>query len=396
MSFAETIRTLARDAGLALPPGTHPEPLAALPYEDELGLKQKALEAIWREHRLPEAPEAITAAPQPRGYRATSKRRASMRGERLTLSFPGAEADVAGVAPSRLDRPEHLAVYTFLAATLSRPSASALAEALHFAIVRGRPGRLAVVLNVSVFDARVVRAAKGLAEALSGAALGVLSAFLYLDPTESDYYLEARRPVGVLSFKRLFGPESMDVAVEGTRLFFPPVVFSQVNEAILPTMVARTAAFLAPLEGRTLLDLYCGYGLFSFTVGRGASDVVGVDVDGPAVEAAQANALYFKQTRRIRFHTGRIDAAFIRGLRAPRGPEVALLDPPRQGTEAGVVEALAERRPERVVHICCGTDEIPRELAAWQRCGYRLRSAVPLDLFAGTAGLETLLQLSPL
>jgi len=72
-----------------------------------------------------------------------------------------------------------------------------------------------------------------------------------------------------------------------------------------------------------------------------------------------------------------------------------LLDPPRQGTEPGVVEAIAARGPERVVHICCGIDEIPREVAAWSTAGYRLQRAVPLDLFAGTLGLETLLLLTP-
>ena len=93
---------------------------------------------------------------------------------------------------------------------------------------------------------------------------------------------------------------------------------------------------------------------------------------------------------------GRITGEFL-GTRvpAPRAPEVLLLDPPRQGTEPGVIDVLAARHPERVVHICCGTDEIPREVASWSRAGYRLERAVPMDLFAGTANLETLLLLLP-
>jgi tRNA/tmRNA/rRNA uracil-C5-methylase (TrmA/RlmC/RlmD family) len=49
----------------------------------------------------------------------------------------------------------------------------------------------------------------------------------------------------------------------------------------------------------------------------------------------------------------------------------------------------------RIVHICCGTDEIPREVEAWAKVGYRLRRAVPLDLFAGTINLETMLLFTP-
>jgi len=78
-----------------------------------------------------------------------------------------------------------------------------------------------------------------------------------------------------------------------------------------------------------------------------------------------------------------------------RPPEAVLLDPPRKGTAEGVAETIAARAPRRIVHICCGTDEIPREIAAWARVGYRVQRVAPLDLFAGTLGLETMLLLAP-
>ena len=102
--------------------------------------------------------------------------------------------------------------------------------------------------------------------------------------------------------------------------------------------------------------------------------------DGVSIEANEASLF------------GEFLAAHVRPSRLP---EVALLDPPRQGTGPRVAEALAGRRPERVVHICCGAEELPREIAAWSRTGYRLQRAVPLDLFAGTANLETMLLLTP-
>lgn len=269
-----------------------------------------------------------------------------------------------------------------------------LAAALNYAIVRGETPALALVLNVSLFDAHVVRGAKQLVEALRNAPLGLGSAALYLDPTGSDYYLEAKRPAGVLSFKRLYGPEWLEVKVDGVKLRFPPVVFSQVNAAMLPTLVDTARTLLSPLDGRHILDLYCGYGLFALTLGRGAARVTGVDHDGPAIEAARQNAAHVRAD--ARFVAARIGGESLAERLPParRTPEVVLLDPPRQGTEPGVVEALAARRPERVLHLCCGTDEIPREVAGWAAAGYRLERAVPLDLFAGTAGLETLLMLT--
>ncbi len=396
MSFSDALRRTAADLGHVLPDPRHPEPLAALAYADELALKRRALVAFWREQGLPGRPEPVIAAPSPRGYRTTTKRRAMPGRGGVVLAFPGETAAGRGVSASALDLPEHVAVYAFLAERLVRPPARPLASALNWAIVRGSPGGLAVILNVRVFDARVVRAGKLVARALGDGELGVKACALFLDPSGSDYYLEARRPSGTLTFKRLLGPDWLQVEADNVRMRFPLTVFSQVNGAMLPLMTGTARSLLSPLAGSTLLDLYCGYGLFALTVGRDAARVVGVDFEGPAVEAARSNAAHLRCADRVRFLAGRIDGRFVAGrLRPSPGDEVVLLDPPRQGTAPDVAAALAERRPRRVVHLCCGTDEIPREVEAWSGAGYRLRRAVPLDLFAGTENLETFLLLEP-
>jgi hypothetical protein len=392
VSFADTLRDLARERGIALPDPRHPEPLADLLYPDELALKNAALESFWQHGSLPARPEPVVPAPIPRGYRATSKRRAAFVNNGLSLSLPGAEPIRRGVTPSSLDPAEHLAIYKLLVERLGRPALIPLCRVLNHAIVRGAPGALALVLNVRELDARIVRAAKLLSADLQGAPLGVRAALLYLDPSGSDYYLEARQPSGTLAVKRMFGPDFLELDTGRGRLRFPPTVFSQVNAAMVPTLVDVVEALLAPLDGCNLLDLYCGYGLFSLTVGRRAARVVGMDSAGPAIAAAKGNAAYLRRAEKTRFVAGRVDGPSLARLTVSGGAsELAILDPPRQGTAPDVVAALAARRPERVVHICCGTDEIPREIAAWSRAGYRLCRVVPLDLFAGTAGLETAL-----
>ena len=397
MAFADTLRDLAGTRGLALPHPHHPEPLAALAYAAELELKNAALAAFWRAQRLPGEPAPVIAAPQPRGYRTTTKRRAVEGRRGVTLAFPGALPGAGGRTGSALDLREHVAVYDWLPERLARPALRPLGATLGHVIVRGSPGALAVILNVRALDAKIVRAAKLLADDLQGMPLGVRTALLYLDPTGSDYYLEAKRPDVAVPEKRLFGPAWLQVDAGGVRLHLPLTVFSQVNGAMVPVLIDAARAQLAPLEGNDLLDLYCGYGLLSLTVGRDAARVLGVDYDGPAIEAARGNAQHLGRGDRVRFLAGRIDAAFVAHRLPPpgRAPALALLDPPRQGTAPGVVAAVAARAPARVVHICCGTDEIPREVAAWEQAGYDLTRALPLDLFPGTAGLETLLLLTP-
>ena len=395
MSFAGILGALAAHRGVA-ETGGHPEPLARMEYERELELKQEALEAFWAEHGLPGLPQPLVAAPRPRGYRTTSKRRVIFHKGKISLDFPGLHGSPGSLAPSILDDPSHEVVYRTVLRFFTRPSFQALAAALNHVIVRGQGEMLALILNVRVFDAAVVRGAKLLGEAVRAAGNGVQAAFVYLDPRGSDYYLEARRPAGGISFKRLFGADWLSVEADGRRLRFPVTAFSQVNSAMLPALIRAVAELLGPVSGRALLDLYCGYGLFALTVGAQAARVVGVDYAGPAIEAAQGNARHLGFGHRARFIAGSIDAAWLeRRLGAPAERELVVLDPPRQGTAPRVAVVLARRRPERVVHLCCGTDEIPRELAAWSAAGFRLTRAVPLDLFAGTANLETLLALAP-
>jgi tRNA/tmRNA/rRNA uracil-C5-methylase (TrmA/RlmC/RlmD family) len=391
--LADALRAVALGRGLKLPELRHPEPFAHLDYEQELAVKAEGLRQFWQANSLPGRPDAVVPAPQPRGYRTTSKRRAHAGRGGVALGFPGSHARPGEVSPSALDPPEHLELFKDLARELKRPSSGDLAGVLNHAVVRGAAPELALILNVMELDAGVVRRARQVVEALGGR---VHSAFLYLDPTASDYYLEAQRPAGQLTFKRLLGPEFLEVESEGRRLRFPPVVFSQVNGAMLPRLTSAARELLGPLAGHALVDLYCGYGLFALTLGREAAQVIGVDHDGPAIDAARANARHLG-LKTARFVGGKLDAEFLdrRLPRPSRVPELALLDPPRQGTAPGVAEAVAERQPVRVLHVCCGADELPRELAAWGRAGYTLRRALPLDLFAGTAGLEILLLLAP-
>jgi hypothetical protein len=370
-TFAETLRDVAVRRSFKLPPPGDTEPLAGLDYADELSLKQEALRVFWDAQGLPGRPEDLAAASKPRRYRTTSKRRAFLRRGQLALAFSASEDPRPGLAVSALDPEEHQAVYAFLFEQLVRPASVALVAPLNYVIVRGTRHGLCVILNLRAFGPAIVRRAKQVGQALEAAGLGVRAAFLYLDPSGSDYYLEARRPAGRLSFKRLFGPEWLEVEIEGQRLRFPPVVFSQVNGPMLPAMTATARRLLQPLEGRRLLDLYCGYGFFSMTVGREAAEIWGVDAEGPAIEAALENARRTALGGRARFLAGHVTADFLSSrlrIRDQR-PEAVLLDPPRQGTAPGVVQAIAERRPERVLHVFCGPNEIPRELESWRRNG---------------------------
>ena len=201
-----------------------------------------------------------------------------------------------------------------------------------------------------------------------------------------------------MGIKKMFGPENLSVRLDNLKLMYPPVVFSQVNEAMLPMFARIAREMLKPEKNDILLDLYCGYGLLGLSMADAVKSVIGVEIDGPAVKAASANASFLFKQKNMRFVKGEISPALLRNKLPARDierNELIVLDPPRMGTAGGVIRELAKRTPERVLHIVCGTDEIPREVAEWKKYGYQLKQIRPVDMFPGTAGLETFLLFEP-
>jgi len=393
-SFSErVVRQLADDASQrARTPG---EDLAHLDYEAELELKNAALAAFWSRNRLAPAPEPLIASPRPRGYRTTSKRRVAVLGGKaiLFLGDRKAHRDQPVFVESPLEPDEHAAVFRFLQAKLSEPTFRIVAEHLSWIIIRGSYSERAVILNVDSLFGPLVRKLKMLARQLAACDPPVTAAFVYVDETGSDYYLEARRPSKTaVDFKRLFGPEVLRVSYDDLRLGFHPTSFSQVNESIVPQMLRLARRLLAPSESDRLIDLYCGYGLFSHALGGRVAEVVGMDAAEPSIEAARENG---RRLRRhgYRFLANRITAASMERLPAPTRSEIVILDPPRNGTERGVIAAIAARGPRRVLHVFCSVDEIPAALREWKSGGYKPERVIPLDMFAGTPHVEVLIAL---
>jgi tRNA/tmRNA/rRNA uracil-C5-methylase (TrmA/RlmC/RlmD family) len=320
----------------------------------------------------------------PRGYRTTSKRRVSMRPG--NLQFDRQE--------SMLEPEEHNKIYDFLFEKLITPAYKPLAYALNWIIIRGTYQYRVVIFNIKKIDASIVRKLKLISDALKESPLHVTAAHAYVDTTESDYYLESKRPTDGLDFKQLYGPRELSLNLGHFSLRYPVTGFSQINESQIHNLIKAASRLLSLSKEDHFLDLYCGYGLFSFALGEAAKSVLGVEWEGPSIDCAKASAKFLKKN--YRFVAGKIDEMFVQ-TRLPRPvpdeSEKILLDPPRKGCEPGVIHALAMRKPIRVCHVFCGTDEIPASLKEWERYGYRVREVQPLDLFPGTPHLETIVML---
>jgi len=131
-----------------------------------------------------------------------------------------------------------------------------------------------------------------------------------------------------------------------------------------------------------LLDVYCGYGLFSVFLGNNLRPhTLGIDISERAIQAARRNA------PRGTFKAVAVNPSSISRLADGRD-ELIVVDPPRSGLDPAVLQALAQRQPAAVITFHCDIDTAPDAILHWEKAGYDLAASRAVDMFPGCSALE--------
>ena len=374
-----------------------PEALAELPYATELELKNAALAGLLADGNIKIAPSPVVASPLERKYRTTTKRRVYFDRKQVFLHF-GRKTSGKKVELSILEPDEHIKIYNYLQKTFSTPRNFKASSVLNYIIIRGSYTEHAVIFNVRSLSGDIVRILKAVCADTVKNIPSVKSIFLYVDDSNSDYYLEAERPAKGISFKKMHGSDFLAIKLNDKKFLYSPVSFSQINESILPLFFEEMKKHLTPSDDDILLDLYCGYGLWSLTFGDMFRNVLGMELAKESVQAAKNNAKFHYPDKNFRYETGFITADALRSkIPPPRGKkEWILLDPPRKGCEAQVHEFVLSRKPRKIFEMFCGADEIVPALHTYLNNNCKIEALIPFDFFPGTLNIEMLAIISNL
>jgi tRNA/tmRNA/rRNA uracil-C5-methylase (TrmA/RlmC/RlmD family) len=169
--------------------------------------------------------------------------------------------------------------------------------------------------------------------------------------------------------------------------------FWQVHPAAADTFATVVREWAAAPVGGRAWDLYGGVGLFAAVLAEqvGATgSVLLVESARAAVADAEANLADLPQVRCVADRVERIV------VRSPGDdlPDVVVLDPPRRGAGRVVVDAIAGRRPARVVYVACDPAALARDVATFAGHGYRLAELRAFDAFPMTHHVECVALLS--
>ncbi len=164
--------------------------------------------------------------------------------------------------------------------------------------------------------------------------------------------------------------------------------FAQVN----PTAAAelyRVSAEGAQAEGLRVLDLFAGSGGVGLALAAaGAIEVLAVECIEAATEAATAAAVAQGASEVFEAKTAQVTTLMAELL--PGDFDVVVLNPPRKGAGAAVMQEVLRLTPKRVVYISCNPDSLARDVTVLAQ-GYDLTTVTPVDLFPHTRHIETVL-----
>lgn len=365
---------------------------SAVEYPAEASARDDAVQEFWRTLRIKTPLRPLVRSPLGRNYRTTTKRKAHRRGTGVRLALIDPSENAGGramdVGLCAIEPAGHAAIYAKVQESLGKPYARPLADALRYVVVRGNYEEFTVLFTVDRIDGPVSKTANSLSKGLTHALPAVRGVTLFEDRSDGRYYLGTRNPAGRGGVRKVFGKSEVYGRFGGKGFLYPGTAFSQVNASLVDQMVATASRLLQPGAGCTLYDLYCGYGLFTLTVGSAAEASVGIERSPESLDAAIANGRR-QHAGNVRFIRSDITPASIGPLIAGARPgDVMLLDPPRGGAAAGVLECIAARTPGRILHLLCNIDLVGTEILRWRKSGYRLADAVPFDMFPGTDDIE--------
>lgn len=163
--------------------------------------------------------------------------------------------------------------------------------------------------------------------------------------------------------------------------------FFQINTKMAEKLVAhllKTASQYQPLTRKTtLLDVYCGVGLFSAFFAPLVGKVIGVESSPSACDDYAYNLDDFDN---VELYEAPAEIALPA---IAETPDIIILDPPRGGIARQAMDGLLKLSPPLILYVSCDPSTLARDAKKLIAGGYRLESVTPFDMFPQTYHIES-------
>lgn len=184
----------------------------------------------------------------------------------------------------------------------------------------------------------------------------------------------------------LTAERSITVRYNHISLSFHPQAFMQVTHEIAEALYLRASQCVSNHSCEHALDLYCGVGGFSLSLGPSVKRITGVELSEMAIESATQSAKRLGK-KDVEFFADDVEH-FLRESLSFR-PDLVIINPPRRGLSEVIRAELLEIAPHIILYSSCSPETFARDVKHLSTA-YTLQEISPFDMFPMTDHLEVL------
>jgi 23S rRNA (uracil1939-C5)-methyltransferase len=188
------------------------------------------------------------------------------------------------------------------------------------------------------------------------------------------------------AIQSLIGDPWFEEVIAGRTFRISAGSFFHSNTVGAQAMVELLAEMLEPKGHETLLDGYCGVGLFGLSLAGQVGQVIGIEGSEDACEDFAWNA---RELDNVTLYEGPL-ADVLASFDAEQRVDMAVLDPPRSGAGPDVVAQLARLGVAKLVVVSYDPATLARDARVLVEAGYRLVQVQPIDMFPQTYRVASL------
>lgn len=188
------------------------------------------------------------------------------------------------------------------------------------------------------------------------------------------------------------GADHIMEEMEGIRFKIGPKSFYQTNSAQAHQLYKVTRDFAGLTGTEIVYDLYTGTGTIANFIAAKAKKVIGVEYVPEAIADARVNSA-LNGIDNTEFYAGDMkDVLNFDFINRHGQPDVMIVDPPRAGMHADVVQTILNAAPDRIVYVSCNSATQARDLHMLDM-RYRVIKVQPVDMFPHTHHVENVVLL---
>jgi 23S rRNA (uracil1939-C5)-methyltransferase len=186
------------------------------------------------------------------------------------------------------------------------------------------------------------------------------------------------------------GPETFPYLLAERTFRISPVSFFQANHSLTALLIAFATDFKE--DGDVLLDLYGGFGAYSFAAKDRFKEIIVVDGNGAAIKAANEHAKEHG-INHLRAYADSCENFLEKKLSRATSQRIThlIVNPSRTGMSSDVLKALALEsfpRLKELHYISCSPPTFARDSLSLFASGFALTDLVPFDMFPQTDHVE--------